>query len=498
MIPRQEALLLVGLLLLAGLAATVVRLLRARKHGVSIRMQVFLVLAATTLLLTVVFAAIVVDRFTARTVTFAHRAALENAELLARLTTRMMAAGDRSFEDSVSMLRASPVLAGFSDGPTETRIQLLGRDGRVLFDSRGPAADTAALSGRPEVGAALAGRTDRVARTLAGNRVAAAAPIALGGRVVGVARVTKSSVAMRDVLADTAPKVALLALILGGAAALSGIAIGRALGRPIERLTRAAERVAAGERQAALPAPSGREVRALTAAFEAMRRELESRDAILSFATDLSHELKNPVASIRAAAEVLEDAALHDAHAAATFARRIGQSAERLDLLIRDLLSLARLEARGIAEAGARLDLRQVAEGAIAELEDKAAARGIRVCPPAAAPMSLLGDAVWLRRAVGNLIANAIEHSPPDGLVTVTLQPAGRRVELLVADRGPGIDAGIAGRVFERFTSTRHGDGGSGLGLAIVRAVAEAHGGRAEIRATGPDGTTLAMILPRR
>src|SRR5213078_3777177 len=122
-----------------------------------------------------------------------------------------------------------------------------------------------------------------------------------------------------------------LAIVIGGAVAV-----------PIERLTRAAERVAAGERQAPLPEPRGREVRALTHA----------------------HELKNPVAAIRASAEVLTEGAADEPETARRFALRIRESADKLQQLTQDLLSLARLEARGI-EAPQALDLGAIAREAV-------------------------------------------------------------------------------------------------------------------------------------
>src|SRR5205823_11604117 len=120
---------------------------------------------------------------------------------------------------------------------------------------------------------------------------------------------------------------------------------------------RAAGRVAAGERQAPLPEPRGREVRALTKALESMRRELEERHALETFVADLSHELKNPVAAIRASAEVLTEGAADEPETARRFARRIQESSDKLQQLTQDLLSLARLEARGIEQPARPIDL---------------------------------------------------------------------------------------------------------------------------------------------
>jgi signal transduction histidine kinase len=107
------------------------------------------------------------------------------------------------------------------------------------------------------------------------------------------------------------------------------------------------------------------------------------------------------------------------------------------------------------------------------------------------------GDPVWLRRALENLLGNAVQHSPDGARVLVEVSPGAVGWEASVADEGPGVDPAIRERLFERFATTRHGEGGTGLGLAIVRAVAELHGGQASLRQSGPRGTVFSLSLPR-
>jgi two-component system sensor histidine kinase CreC len=125
-------------------------------------------------------------------------------------------------------------------------------------------------------------------------------------------RVVKPTVAMRNLLADFAPTVLVISLVLGTAAALAAAWIGRAIAAPIEALSVFGERVSLGERRGAPPIAFGREVTRLTRAIDSMRRDLEGRPFVETFASDLSHELKNPVAAIRASAEVLEESALEE------------------------------------------------------------------------------------------------------------------------------------------------------------------------------------------
>jgi len=495
-IPRQEALLVIGLAFLAGFVYTLTRLFKAKKHGFSIRLQVFLALAATTFLLTSVFGAIVVDRFEARASRFAHQAALDDARIASAITARSMEILNLSLTQGAMSLETTRHLFDFKHWGNGTSIQLVDLSGNVLFDSRDSEFSPANLADRPEVEAALQGKIDKVARLVDSVQVAAAVPILANGRVAGVARVTKSTLNMKDVLSDTAPKVALLGLILAGAAALSGIIIGRSLAAPIESLTRAAQRIAGGERQATLPAPKGKEVKALTTAFEFMRKELEERHAIESLAADISHELKNPVASIQASAEVLVDAINENPEAALKFAERIRESSAKIDALIRDLLSLARLESRGIGDNAARVNLNALVQAAMSSVKEYAEKRKVNLAFSAEESVNVLGNPRWIQRAVENLLLNAAAHSPLHSTVAAQVRKIGESAELLVSDSGGGIDPLIKDKVFERFTTTRQAKGGAGLGLAIVRAVAEAHGGGSEIRSTGKNGTTMAVILP--
>ena len=452
---RNELLVALALLFIIGLGALGVRLLEARRTGLSLRLQVFIPLAATTLALSAMFAVIVIDRFTARASLFATLAAEAEARVVAELAARVP-------QDALR-----PVLLAFSRSASDTEVAVLDAKGAVLLES-----------GEANPGIA---------------RISVEAPIATGGRV----RVRKATFGMVQLMSDIAPKVALLAFLFALASAALAIVIGGAVAAPIERLTRAAERVAAGERQAPLPEPRGKEVRALTRALEQMRRELEERHALENFVADLSHELKNPVAAIRASAEVLTEGAADDPGTARRFALRIRESADKLQQLTQDLLSLARLEARGI-ESPEAVDLATLAREAALAHQATAAARDVRVellCPEGAALVR--GDAVWLRRALENLIGNALQHSPAGSRVLVQVAADAQGVTATVGDQGAGVDPAIRERLFQRFSTTRHGEGGTGLGLAIVRAVAELHGGRAELRESSPSGSVFTLSLPK-
>jgi len=152
-------------------------------------------------------------------------------------------------------------------------------------------------------------------------------------------------------------------------------------------------------------------------------------------------------------------------------------------------LSLARIEARG-AEAFEPIDLRALVERTVEAFGEEAA----RLEFTSHGEVRVRGDSVWLSRAISNLVDNALAHSPASSSVRLRLE-RGEHVELSVENQGQ-IPKYVRERVFRRFVTTRGDKGGSGLGLAIVRAVAEAHGGQAELSEIGPDVVRFSLKLP--
>lgn len=287
--------------------------------------------------------------------------------------------------------------------------------------------------------------------------------------------------ALEALLANFGPPLVFLSIVLGIAAAAAALLVGRHLARPLEQITRAAEAVAQGERRVIFPAPTGREARQLTAALDSMRRALEQRHDMERFVADLSHELKNPISAIRAASEVLDEGAAEDPEARPRFLRRIREANDRLDGLVADLLALARLEARGLGDEVASVDLEQIIragiEGAAGRLEGKGLQVRLKI-----RPAKIRGSARWVQRALDNLLSNAIRYSPEGGHIDIELRLEGRKAVITVADEGPGVAPAMAPRIFDRFVTDRADQGGSGLGLAIVQTVALHHHGAARLR----------------
>lgn len=448
----------IGLILFA--AFVVSRLLGSRTRGMSIRMQVFLALALIVGAFAFGLGLMVIDRIEARAVRLATQAAEDEAASISGIIEGEMNRTGMRIEDIAGQLEIE------KDRGADLRLELLDPGGKVLFPH-------GAASARGEPGT-----------------VSVDAPIRVGSAEAGAVRVVKPTVVMRRMLADFAPTVLVISLVLGAAAAIAAALIGRAIARPIEALSAFAERVSGGERTAAPPVGFGREVGRLTRSIDSMRRQLEGRPFVETFASDLSHELKNPVAAIRASAEVLEESALEEPEEARRFVVRIREATERIERLLSDLLSLARIEARG-AESYDAVDLSELAQAAI----DAIGEGRDRIRLATAGDTRVRGDASWLARAIGNLVDNALVHGEHEGEIRIGVRRGDPGVVLTVTSPGT-LSKHVRQRAFRRFVTTRADKGGTGLGLAIVRAVAEAHGGTAELALPGPPSVEFRVVLP--
>ncbi|HYT26112.1 MAG TPA: ATP-binding protein [Actinomycetota bacterium] len=240
--------------------------------------------------------------------------------------------------------------------------------------------------------------------------------------------------------------------------------------------------------------PTGRIVVTLTDITQRRRVEVLRRD----FVVNASHELKTPVAAVRALSETLQSALSDDPAAARRFATRIAREAERLDLLVRDLLDLSKVE-RGTL-ACEPVDLTSLAKEVVGSYADRAEERRIQLRAALEPGASMRGDRAQLGLLLSNLVDNALHYTSPRGTVRVRLDTCESRVVLQVADTGRGIPASELPRIFERFyrvdKARDRQSGGTGLGLAIVRHVAESHGGTVQVDSELGRGSTFTVALP--
>jgi two-component system OmpR family sensor kinase len=294
--------------------------------------------------------------------------------------------------------------------------------------------------------------------------------------------------------------------IAGGTllAFLAGLWVARRAMRPIAGLTHAAREVArTRDPDVRLPhTEANDEVSELAVTLEDMLRELgaaraETEGALdrqREFVADASHELRTPLTSILANLELLEGELEGEPREMASSALR---SSRRMRRLVADLLLLARADA-GRHVPHAPVDVTEVARQAAAEAQSVAAEHPLSLDLPR--PVLVEGVADDLHRLVLNLIENAFVHTPGGTPVTVSVRRDGDAAVIEVADRGPGVPPEMRQRVFERFARAA-GDAtgaarGSGLGLSIVRAVADAQGGRVDLRNAEGGGARFVVRLP--
>lgn len=217
------------------------------------------------------------------------------------------------------------------------------------------------------------------------------------------------------------------------------------------------------------------------------------------FVANVSHELKTPLATLAGYADELAAPGMGPDDARRS-AEVIARQVARMTAIVDDLLALARLEAEGFAPERVPVDAAQLVGELVREWAAAAERRGIALHVEATPPLLVTADEHLLRHAIDNLIDNAIHHCPAGTTVRVTAERLPHRVEIAVADNGPGIPLEDQARVFERFYRVEKGrsreKGGTGLGLSIVKHVAEAHGGRATVESRPGAGATFRITLP--
>jgi signal transduction histidine kinase len=456
----------IGAILFVAFIAS--RLARSRRTGLSIRLQVFLALAAVVGAFAGGLGVMVIDRVQARAVRLSNQAASDEARSIANLLSGQLERGGPRLPELAAQLAEDTRQRGSSSW------KLLDAQGGVLFHrpltkGEGPPGDE--FSG-------------------GGPTVISTAPIQVHGVRVGAVEVIKPTIVMERLLTDFAPTVLVISLVLGAAAAISAAWIGRSIAAPIEALSDFSERVSRGQ-QGAQPPPGawGREVTRLTRSIDSMRRQLEGRPFAEMFAADLSHELKNPVAAIRASAEVLEEGALAEPEQARRFVARIREAVGRIERLLDDLLRLARMEAGGLEELET-VNLAELVRSTLETLPARA-----RVTLAELSDIKVQGERSWLGRAIGNLIDNALIHSAPASSVEVSVLTRDGLGCIVVKNAGQ-VPRYVRDNIFRRFVTTREDKGGTGLGLAIVRAVAEAHGGQAQLQDAGPPQVVFTFTVP--
>lgn len=435
--------------------------------------------------------------------------------------------GQNWFEFSINPARVAPILKRLV-APTRTRARVYDREGLLLLDTRAfynpgdfidprpPASDDSSLTlftrtwnavkqrfgrvdisqpdslvdneGLPEVQRALRGTSGTVVRVSTDGQtiVFAASPIQRSANLKGVLLLSTQEGDVDRIIADERWDFVLVFLVSSGVMLVLSVLLAGTIAEPVRRLSEAADRVRRGTRvREEIPDFSDRsdEIGQLSASLRDMTGALYSRiEAIERFAADVSHELKNPLTSLRSAVETLPLARNPDSKE--RLLAIIIHDVKRLDRLITDISDASRLDAelqRAVSEpfdiaallsavVGMKNDVLKPGEIPVSLTIDRQSPR----------PLVIRGHDSRLVQVFNNLIDNAQSFSPPGTKVRVTIRQEGQRVDILVEDSGPGMPEHALKRIFERFYTDRPEQGfgqNSGLGLSISEQIVSAHGG---------------------
>jgi two-component system sensor histidine kinase CreC len=432
---------------------------------------------------------------------------VDTANVLAELAADDLAAGhidDGRFATHVRALHGrdpGAAIWGFAKRQANYQIYVTDARGIVVFDSEGR--DTGrdfsrwndvyrTLHGRYGARSTLADPNDP-----ASSVMHVAAPVRdASGHLIGVLSVAKPNRVLQPFIERSQGIITRWGAVLLGVALLTGLAAAWWLSRQLGLLRQYAQAVTAGER-AVLPATAG-EFADLGHALETMRDKLEGKQYVEQYVHTLTHEMKSPLAAIRASAELLERP-LPEAERG-EFVAGIRAQSDRLARMIDKLLALAAVEHRQRLENTRAIDIGELLAGVATDCRERLRSRGqvldVHASPGLPAPQ---GDAFLLGQALVNLVENASDFSPDGGRIEIDAAQCDAGIVLQVRDHGPGIPDYATDRVFERFYSLPRPGGGSrssGLGLCFVAEVADLHGGDVTLRNRDGGGAEARLVIP--
>ena len=393
-------------------------------------------------------------------------------------------------------------LFGFSRAEVDTRLLVYDPGGRVIFDTKGIATNQD-FSKVTDVSGALQGHygsrweLDKPHQRV---NIYCTLPVFVDGKTVGAVTVSKPTNRIRNFISRSLKGFVLPGLIALVMATAMAYALSAYITRIIWDLAWRAERVAAGERNVRLETWTRSELGTLARAVERMREKLEGKAYVEEMATNLSHELKTPLAAIRGSAELLEGPASNDPDARAKFLANIQSEVARLDRIVTELLKLSRIEAQPAGAEIAPIDARSAAKEIAEMYRTRAADFGLKFeaeIDEAALPIRIVD--LQLKQLFTNLLDNALQFTAAGRAVRLSAKRKNDVIEFEIRDEGAGIEAELLPKIFDRFFTTpnpRTGNRGSGLGLAIAKSIANANGAKIVVESELGRGSTFTVTFP--
>ena len=321
------------------------------------------------------------------------------------------------------------------------------------------------------------------------------APIRDNGRIIGVVTVAKPNSSLQPYVDRTERRLLAYGAGLIGLGLLFGALLSWWLSRALRRLTAYAQAVSEG-RRVEVPHYRGGELDQLATAVEQMRTQLEGKAYVERYVHTLTHELKSPLAAIRGAAELLQsEMPLAQRQ---RFVGNIDSESARMQQLIERLLNLAQVEQRQGLEERVAVPLAALVDGLLNAQTARIEGKQLRVEQTIASELALIGEPFLLRQALGNLLDNALDFTPVQGVLRFTAERIGEQVEFKLFNQAEPIPDYALPRLSERFYSLPRPDSGrksTGLGLNFVEEVVKLHGGSLTV-GNVVGGVQVSLRLP--
>jgi len=378
--------------------------------------------------------------------------------------------------------------------------QLMDPEGRPRARSRLRRQSVLPLSPQARANAARGRLTFETLQFREGPARLLTVPVVRGGHIVEIVQVGMSLEASERTLSRYLTILVVLVPLAVVLAAGGGILLARRALRPVDTMSLTARRITAEDLSRRIPRHrTGDELDRLAETLNAMLDRLEDAfGQVRRFAADAAHELRTPLTALRGGIEV----ALRGERSPAEYRRVLRSSleeVERLTHLAEDLLLLSRFSVV-VSAPRQRVELEPLVMEALDVGTQLAHGRGVAIVATGLTPAAVVGDASALRRALLNLLDNAVKYTPPGGKIEVSLAREGHRACIAVRDTGVGIASADVDRVFQPFVRLEAGreeaPDGAGLGLSIARSIVVAHGGELTLDSTPEAGSAFTIRLP--
>jgi two-component system, OmpR family, sensor histidine kinase CreC len=441
----------------------------------------------------------------------AEESLVETSHLLASLVEQDVSAGainTARLEPLFKSLYARQFLSQIYS-VTKTRVEMRAyvtdRAGRVLFDSLGQQTGADYSQWRDVIYTLRGEYGARTTADVQGDPLTSVmyvgAPIRFNNEIIGVATVGKPVTSFGQFVSAAREKTLFVGLVSVFAVLLLAVIVSVWLVRPFGLIADYVRYVRAQRslNLSSLPRLGRRAIGVIGAAYDEMRDALAGRNYVADYVQTLTHEVKSPLSAIRGAAELLQEGAMPQAERQ-RFLTNITREAGRIQEMVDRMMELTALESRRALDNTVPVAMKPLIEELAAAAQDTAGLRGIYVQVDAPQDAVVEGDAFLLRRALSNLLDNAIDFSPDGGAVLLSLRSTARTVSLEVKDHGPGIPDYAQDKVFEKFYSLARPHSrkkSTGLGLSFVREIASLHRGRIELVNGEGGGAVATFSLPR-